>query len=328
MSDKCKICNLKCSSRQSKINCRECNLEFHGACVKLSKEDVEYYISNKEIWRCDPCQASRRKSMQLESTLESDDVSLLDVMNQLREMRQESRKQIKDLDIALGESVESCHRDIGELGKKFDKQDEIIKGYEERLHKIHLENNQLKKKVIDLESRIDELEQYSRANCLEINGIPESNKESVVEVVKAVSNSLGIQIQNSDIDACHRVGVKRSDVSDLKPRGIIVKFTSRVTKEDILQKRKVKRNFNTNDIGIVNKPAEVIYINESLSYVRRQVFNAARKLKKDGLVAFVWVRNGRILVRAEEGSKVEVMNSLDDVENMRKSRSPTPKPPE
>lgn len=318
MSDKCKSCIKTLSARQSKIQCSDCALFFHGSCVKLTKEDVDYYSANDEIWRCETCSKSRRKSMQVESSLEKKDVSIENVIELLQEMREESKKQIKDLETDLGRSVELCHVDISELTKKIDFQSEVIKKYEQSFEKVTLENKILSKKVNELESRVDELEQYSRSNSLEINGIPESSTESVIEIVKTVSSKLGVQIDNKDIDACHRLGVKKND-EEIKHRGIVVRFTTRVIKEDVLQKRRVKRNFNTKDIGFSDRPAEVVYINESLSSARRQVLNAARKLKRDKLVAFVWVRNGKILVRVEQDSKVVVMKSISDVEALQNS---------
>lgn len=79
--------------------------------------------------------------------------------------------------------------------------------------------------------------------------------------------------------------------------GIIVKFTRRIVKEDIITKRKVKRNFNTYDIKMMDSPAEVVYINDSLSPAKRKILNAARALKRNGKFTFVWVKNGRIFLR-------------------------------
>lgn len=258
--------------------------------------------------------------MQVESQLQSDDVSIKQVLDLLREMKEESKNQLRSLESDLGKSVELCHSDISELVKKIDKQSEIIKNYETLFEKVNQTNLALTKRVKELENRVEDLEQYSRANCLEINGIPEKSNEQLMEVVKKVGSSLGLQINESDIDACHRLGQKRSGDNSGRPRGIIVKFTRRIVKEDMLVKRRIKRNFNTDDIGFTDRAAEVIYMNESLSMARRQIFNAARQLKKDGLVQFVWVRNGRVLVRAEEGVRTQVMTSPDQVEELRNTR--------
>lgn len=117
------------------------------------------------------------------------------------------------------------------------------------------------------------------------------------------------------VDACHILGSKGG--TEDRPPGIVVKFTSRIVKEEMLRKRRVKRNLNTSDIGLPG-PANVIYMNESLTSTRRQVFNAVRTLKKEKGFTFVWVRNGKILVRTSEGDKVIVVTNMADVEELSK----------
>ncbi|XP_039299286.1 uncharacterized protein LOC120355058 [Nilaparvata lugens] len=135
----------------------------------------------------------------------------------------------------------------------------------------------VRKKVSAMEYQLDDAEQYSRVNCLEINGIPEINNENVVETVKTIAKSLDVALTEESINACHRLGNKQ----DGRKRGIIDKFTRRFVKEELLQRRKVKRNFNTSDIGLSSGPADTININESLTQNRRKILNAAREERKE-----------------------------------------------
>lgn len=50
------------------------------------------------------------------------------------------------------------------------------------------ENNGLNKKVLDLEKRVDEMEQYSRVNAVEIHGVPIVQNEDFLNVVKQVDS--------------------------------------------------------------------------------------------------------------------------------------------
>lgn len=319
MSAKCKFCSKQITTRQSKVECCECKLYFHGSCVNLTAEDVSFYTTQDEVWRCDPCQKERRKSMRAESELSKMDPKLTDVIALLQEMRTESKDQMKLLENDLGKSVETCHEKIDELTKIIHSQNEALKAFEEKYKMTLQENKQLKNKVNELEVRLDDMEQYSRSNTLEINGIIEKENENVLDVVKAVGNSLGCPISEEMVDACHRVGQKGQE----KPRGIVVKFTRRTVKEDLMQKRRVKRNLNTKDIGITDRPADVIYISESLTQQRRKIFNSARALKREKGFQFLWIRNGKILLRTEEGARVTVLTSLEQVEKLRNS---TPAP--
>lgn len=109
MSDRCIVCTKTVSNRQPRIQCEDCNIVFHGSCVKLSKDDIEYLLTNKEIWPCEHCSKSRRKSMQIESQLNKEEININDIYKLLQEMREENKTQIKELEVKLGNSVDMCH---------------------------------------------------------------------------------------------------------------------------------------------------------------------------------------------------------------------------
>lgn len=309
MSDKCKVCCRNINARNAKAQCTDCQGSFHASCINMTEDDVKFIQSQNEVWRCDDCKKKKRESLRLESAIETQGASNEDVIKLLQEMRAESKRQIDHLETELGKSVENCHAKIGDLLTKFNEQSEIMKNFEGRFEVVIQENTNLKAKVKSLEVRLDEMEQYSRVNCLEINGVPEAENENTYDVVQAVGHSLGIEITEDMVDACHRLGSKQEG----RKRGIIVKFTRRDVKEDVLNKRKIKRNFNTHDLNIKNSPAEVVYINESLSPNRRKILNAARALKREKGYTFVWVRNGRVFLRKSEGDPVIVATSIDQV---------------
>jgi hypothetical protein len=85
-----------------------------------------------------------------------------------------------------------------------------------------------KERVEQLEQRLDDAEQYSRRNCVEIHGVPVSGGD-VLTTVKNVGMSM--------IDACHTLGTKPSTSG---PPGIIVKFVRRMDAEKLLSKRRDK----------------------------------------------------------------------------------------
>ncbi|XP_031338839.1 uncharacterized protein LOC116167585 [Photinus pyralis] len=308
MSTKCVICDKNVSlATKGKIHCNDCDGIFHGDCLNLTQEDIDHLIGEKAIWRCGDCQTIRRKSLCVDTS--SKMAGSEEILSYLREMREESKTQMEKLESDLGKSVEGCHEQIAELLKITEEQSKLLREYDKKFEVLRQENVNLKEKVKSQEEKIDELEQYSRVNCVEINGIPESKNEDVLNIVKSVGTALEINVSDGDVDACHRLGTKQEG----RIRGIIVKFVRRATKEEFLRKRKIKRNLNTSDIGSTNYPADVVYINESLSPVRRKVLAAARSVKRDHGYKFVWVKNGKIFLRKNEGDKVIVLTNLEQV---------------
>ena len=75
-------------------------------------------------------------------------------------------------------------------------------------------NSLLQRRVIDLERQCWANAQYSRRECLEVAGIPESVKQNELEnkSLRTFNKSLrifkkvGCDIPSDNIEACHRVG--------------------------------------------------------------------------------------------------------------------------
>ena len=72
-----------------------------------------------------------------------------------------------------------------------------------------------------LHKKIDDLEMYSRRNCVRIFGIPETETDTD-KVVLDIAGELEVPLTASEVAVSHRVG-KPSASSDSKPRAIIAR---------------------------------------------------------------------------------------------------------
>lgn len=184
----------------------------------------------------------------------------------------------------------------------------------------------LHKKIASLETRIDDMEQYSRRTCLKFRGIPELEGENTDElIVDACNNTLGIMVSSADISRSHRVGPKTKSYS----RDIIVRFVSYNIRAQVYDARfslfskknesSTSSNRSLSDSTSMSKPVS-LYINEALTKQRSAVFTKARYLKKSGLISGTWTYDGRIVIRELGGDKQQV-TSLDEL-----SQYPDPPP--
>ena len=110
----------------------------------------------------------------------------------------------------------------------------------------------LEHQVIQLTTRYDDLEQYSRHDAVRIFGVPENTPGTTDDKVLALVNGrmqLDPPILLEDIPVSHRIGkvLPKADQDPNpgnasprppRPQPIIVKFTSRKTKFRIMEKRK------------------------------------------------------------------------------------------
>ncbi|XP_046666447.1 uncharacterized protein LOC124358200 [Homalodisca vitripennis] len=277
----------------------------------MSQADVDCLEELNSVWRCNSCNNERRKSMRLETSVQDGKLTLEDMMKVLNDIREDQKATKQDFNT----SYEALHVKLEENAQSLQSALQKIEEFSKRVVDLELENGNLKKKVDELEIRVDDMEQYSRRNCLEIQGIPEEKNENVLDIVKDVGRALGMDVSEEMIDTCHRLGQKDSGYRG--PRGIIVKFVRRLDREALLQKRRErKKDFSTRHLSL-DRPSDVpVYLNESLSPMRRKLLAKARMLKRDRGYKYIWLRNGNILLRKEEGSAVIQIKTQADLDKL------------
>lgn len=304
----CGICSKTVKNSNVQITCKECSKVFHGSCLKMSKADVDYITADELVWRCPPCASNRRKSLRFETEADKGKLTLEDIMKKINEIAENQRCQ----EVNFNKSYEHLSEQLQENTIATKEQNSSIESCLKIIDNLARENKLLAKKVNDLEQRIDEMEQYSRANSVEIQGIPVQPNEDIVSVVKEVGKAMDMNVQDSMIDACHRMGRKNGNGG--APPGIIVKFVRRLDKEEFLKKRRVKRNLSTRHMNMnLDQP---VYVNEALTSQRRRLLAAARQVKKDRGFKFLWVRGGIILLRKDENSPVVKVTCQADLVNL------------
>ena len=136
-----------------------------------------------------------------------------------------------------------------------------------------------------LTNQLDDLEQYSRRNCLLLHGINEEQRESTTAVIELCKKSLGVTLERNDIDRSHRVGKPQGD----KPRPLIVKYVRYEKREVLAAKRKLKGTKNL--------------VTENLTKRRSAVLTEARSTAG---VQAAWTSDGRIVCLLASGRKTHI----------------------
>ena len=171
-----------------------------------------------------------------------------------------------------------------------------------KINNLQTEVTQKNNHIMKLEKHIDDMEQYSRRNCLIISGLPESDNENCDNtVIKFARDNLKIDLKPQEIDRSHRLPGKQTQTNNPRPRNIIVKFTSYNSRRKVFENRKELKHCK-----------DRIFINEQLTKTRNDLFYEARKLVKENKVKSAWTNDGNILIRdnAEKIRKIETINDI------------------
>ena len=160
----------------------------------------------------------------------------------------------------------------------------------------------------DAETHSYLLEQYSRCNNVEIEGISDSiSDENLESKVIDILAEIDVNVESKDIEACHRIGKS-------SPKRSIVRFVNRKVCKSTLKNRKKLRSVDANKLGLPR--TSKVFINENLSpYFSKIAFNC-RKLKRAGKIMKVYSREGIIHIVRTVQEKPKKIYHINDLSNL------------
>lgn len=309
MSGLCKICVVKLNRDELTVKCQICSKLFHSKCV-LPQKEIECSKKLNYVWTCTECFVKPKANKSAPATSNVDKISTPD---QNVSYQHTSVQTPSNCDVDFSDSITSFKFIYDQLKKNeltFTKRFDGIDILLTKIEGLQLENHNLKKKVADLEWRIDSFEQSTRANTLEIFGLPDAitaDKTKLSELtVKLINTGLNLHIDTSAVQSIFKVNSQRM-------KKVIIKFRDHQVRDSILVAKR-KQRVTTDCIGLL--PSVEIFINENLTKSRSHLYAEARKRKKMSHFKYLWIRNGNILVRKTEGCEAKLIKSVSDLDEI------------
>ena len=173
----------------------------------------------------------------------------------------------------------------------------------------HNKINHLNDSVYDAEAAIESIQQYSRRDCLEISGIPILPIDSPANLTQEMGQLIGVTIDKQDISIAQRLLNTNSNTKGKKDR-FIVKFVRKEKQDEFYKSRKHLSGKKASVLPSVACEMEksihqdsAMYINESLTQYRSELFGRVNKFKKEIKYEFLWTNNSKIYLRKHETSQ-------------------------
>lgn len=189
---------------------------------------------------------------------------------------------------------------------------EVLTAQEVRHQK---ETDFLRDLVYEQALKLNELEQYSKKNCLIISGMPESSDENVFGIVMEIGRLMGVEVLLRDMCNAHRLGKERADKG--KPRPIIVKFVSFNKRSEFYAERKTIREVKVDDESCFDARALTnVYVSDCLTRHNSAVMYAARQLKRDHQITAQWCDAGKMKVRLTQDGRTQIIRGISDLRRL------------
>lgn len=308
----CGICTKNVNSKMPGLQCGgRCLNFFHSKCVNLNKQDLIRFKDPGSYWCCPSCRTTSGINTSVVMG-DEDNIESVGDINTILNIMQSIQADIKSLhnkyDLVL-DSVKFCSEKITTFEATLSKLNEKVN----KIEKISNENSALKHEVNNLQTRVEQLEQYTRINNLEIQGVPEKPNENIYHILEKIGDGINCPITPNDVDIAHRVAHMSPKP---QPKAIIVRFLSRKKRDEVLGAAKLKYKLTSNNGSIGLKIEDIsnkLFINEHLTSQNKLLLKNAKDVAREKHFKYVWVRYGHVFMRRDDRSPVLKLNVLSDL---------------
>lgn len=211
--------------------------------------------------------------------------------------KEELVNMVLNYDKTMESTLADLNKEISKINKNFEK-------LESELSISKTVNNALHKRVIQLEKQCWRNEQYSRRECIEVVGLPDSTTDNEV---CSVFKKIGVDVSVDNIEACHPLK------SDNKNK-IIVKFSKRKDCQAVLENKKKLKNLSNEELGLETNSK--VFVNESLCKYYKLLWSQCKSLWNDKMIFAFWTTNGSLKLKFRQDGRVHTISHLEDLKEL------------
>ena len=186
-------------------------------------------------------------------------------------------------------------------------------GVEEKEREIAELKSKLKAQeaqIAEQDSRLNELEQYSRRNCLSYTGVHEEKGENPIQLAIDLAKSAGVKLEKGDLDRAHRIGRVRQGQNT---RPLLVKYATYQRREQVWSTRKVLRDAKPPRGSPLQDAMRNVYLQESLTRRNQEIMFTARELRRKKKLWAAWTDSCIMKVRVREDGPTIRITTMDDL---------------
>lgn len=193
----------------------------------------------------------------------------------------------------IQESNREIEKSLEFLSKKYDDIERKISDYEQRRKDDRALIKSLEKHCTTLQSKLDTInqdlnskEQWARSKNIEIKGVPQNDKENLLDLVCMIGERVNFPITKSQLDFVTRVQSRDPN----QTKSIIACFNNKYIKEDFIAAARLSNKQSPLIPSVLGlKGTQKIYVNDHLTGANKDLLSKAKKIAKEKGFQFVWV---------------------------------------
>lgn len=304
----CLACFEEILTDEECMKCAECGLRYHlGKCSGVGErtyksKDVEARASMK-------CQTCRLTASRSAATARQQDGNVSIAMSkQLADISRALAALTVKVDeiTSLKDAVSNIERSVQHMSDTYDKlieasnkHDKQIEALQKTVDTLEVANN--KQTIAELRTELNALNQYSRKQNMEIHGLPETEREDLMEKVNELARRLDLPVlTKDDVDGLHRIPL-RSDKTPV----VLIRFCKQSTKALWIAKR-----------STLKQCIKDVKFFDNLTAQNKRLLWLAKTKAAEAHYRFVWTKEGKIFARKEPSTRAININNESDLDKI------------
>lgn len=297
---KCFKCN-DALIKEDALECALCRRTFHFGCGALTETNFrKMNKQRKEQIKCPECKDKKDVTFTVptNSTPESDS-ALMKNFNELA-------KDLKSTMAGLEASVQHNSDVMDDILASFKDMKSNFEQMQAKQEELTKENAILKKTVKDLQQQVFQVDQKSLDHNVEIVGIPDAIEED--RVVPSLCGVMNISAPEAKEYTVRRARVGAAG----KAKSVFVQFESKRVRDEFLKSGK-KTKPKVSQLTKNSSDTGAIYVNEELTPHYKLLFYNANKIRKEKEFKYLWVGDGKILLKKTDTARIIQVRNLEDL---------------
>ena len=191
---------------------------------------------------------------------------------------------LKNVVSQLQDSQKFISHNLDDLSKNYNDIILTNKQQNQEIKQLNKRAENLQKRSSDEEMKTNELEHYDKKQNLEFQGVSQTEKENVTQIILNLSEKLEVSVKKDDISIAHRLpqrqrpGRTRSSSIKRHPT-IIVRFVSRLIRNQVYANRYKAKYIKDFPVEGMDK----LYVNENLTKAKKTPLANKASCKRTGL---------------------------------------------
>lgn len=296
----CDVCEKELDyNNQKYLECDgNCGNSFHIKCVGIKAKDYKEILEEERSFFCNKC--TKKKEQRRQTILSTSLTSHENDQGPSVNLESINYK----IDMILKKQDRSDDR-ISMLQKTVNDYKEVVDQLIDDNVEIKNENVKLNNKINMLEINLERFKQQQLDNTIIIDGIKADKNEDLNEIVIGLGKALSVNVKRTDIKSTEREYLNQTSKKSGQPPSIVVTVYNNTIKEQLFEAKKGKHLTTEIFNDTEKKP---LYVSDALTDLNKFLLSKVKKLRNENKIKYAWVKNGKVLVRKEEGGKTKTIS--------------------